>query len=60
MRGNSAGKGDSIRAAALQDELEELLNQVLDCEGEWRLMDRIDFDMRTSAQRGHLERDGKA
>jgi hypothetical protein len=49
----------SVRAAALHCAFEELLDQVLDCEREWRLMDRIDLDIRLRAQRPDRNADGQ-
>jgi hypothetical protein len=49
-----------VRAAALHCEFEGLLNHVLACEREWRLMDRIDLDIRIRALRGDQETDAKA
>jgi hypothetical protein len=53
------GDGEPVRAAALGCEFEELFNQVLACEREWRLMDRIDLAIRIRARRGDRE-DGQA
>jgi len=55
-----SGDGQSVRAAALHREFEELLSQVLACEREWRLMDRIDLGIRIRAWRGDRETDGQA
>lgn len=49
-----------MRAAALHSAFEELLNQVLDCEREWRLLDRIDLDIRLRALRRLDEPDAEA
>ncbi|HEY8768480.1 MAG TPA: hypothetical protein VIP09_14660 [Dehalococcoidia bacterium] len=57
---DSPGDGQSVRAAALHCEFEELLCQVLACEREWKLMDRIDLDIRIRAWRGDRETDGQA
>jgi hypothetical protein len=52
---DSPGEGQAVRAAALHCAFEELLDQVQDCEREWRLMDRIDLDIRIRQQRGDRE-----
>jgi hypothetical protein len=57
---DSSGDGQPIRAAALHCEFEGLLSQVLACEREWRLMDRIDLDIRIRARRGDRKPDGQA
>ena len=60
MTADSPGDGKPVRAAALHREFEELLSQVLACEREWRLMDRIDLGIRIRAWRGDRETDGQA
>lgn len=45
MTGDSQGDQEPLRAAALRCAFEELLDQVQDCEREWRLRDRIDHDI---------------
>ena len=60
MTADSPGDGRPLRSAALHCEFEELLDQVRTCEREWRLMDRIDLDIRIRAWRGDQEADGKA
>ena len=57
---DSPGDVEPVRAAALGCEFEELFNQVLACEREWRLMDRIDLDIRIRARRDGRETDGQA
>jgi hypothetical protein len=57
---DSPGDGEPVRAAALGCDFEELFNQVLACEREWRLMDRIDLDIQIRARRGDRETDGQA
>jgi hypothetical protein len=57
---DSRGDLEPVRAAALGCEFEELINQVLVCEREWRLMDRIDLDIQIRAQRGDSETGGQA
>jgi hypothetical protein len=57
---DSSGDGAAARAAALHDEFEELLNQVLASEREWSLLDRIDLDCRRRALQGEQDGDGPA
>jgi hypothetical protein len=45
VTGDSQGDQEPLRAAALRCAFEELLDQVQDCEREWRLRDRIDHDI---------------
>jgi hypothetical protein len=49
---DSPGDWQPVRAAALHCAFEELLDQVQACEREWRLMDRIDLDIRIREQHG--------
>jgi hypothetical protein len=51
MTAKSRRDEEPVRAAALHSAFEELLDQVLECERGWRLMDRIDLDIRIRAQR---------
>lgn len=60
MTADSLDDGQPVRAAALHCEFEELLSQARACEREWRLMDRIDLDIRIRAWRGDREPDGQA
>jgi hypothetical protein len=57
---DSPGDLEPVRAAALGCEFEELFNQVLACEREWRLMDRIDLDIQIRARRVDRGTDGQA
>jgi hypothetical protein len=57
---DSPGDGPAVRAAALHCEFEDLLGAVQACESEWRLMDRIDLDIRLRALRGDRNGDGQA
>jgi hypothetical protein len=52
---DSSGDVQPVRAAALHCAFEELLDLVQACEREWRLMDRIDLDIRIREQRGEKE-----
>lgn len=47
----------AIRAAAVHCEFEDLLNLVRACELEWRLLDRIDLDIRLGESRRNREAD---
>jgi hypothetical protein len=58
MTANSPNDGEPVRAAALHCAFEELLDQVLDCERGWQLMDRIDLDIRIQAQRTNRPKGG--
>jgi hypothetical protein len=60
MAAKSPNDGEPVRAAALHCAFEELLDQVLECERGWRLMDRIDMDIRLRALRVDPEGDGLA
>jgi len=51
MSAESPIDGEPVRAAALHCAFEELLDQVLESEREWRLMDRIDLEISIQAQR---------
>ena len=51
MSDDSTIDGEPVRAAALHCAFEELLDQLLESEREWRLMDRIDLDIRIRALR---------
>lgn len=46
MTADSRGDKQAVRAAALHCAFEELLDQVVASEREWRLMDRIDMAIR--------------
>ena len=52
MDADSSVDGAAVRAAALHRDFEELVNQVLDSERDWTLIDRIDLDVRLRAARG--------
>jgi hypothetical protein len=57
---DSSGDGPAVRAAALHCAFEDLLDQVQASESEWRLMDRIDLDIRLRALRRDRNADGQA
>ena len=60
MDSDSAVDRAAVRAAVLDCDFEELVSQVLDCERDWALIDRIDLDLRLRAVRmdttGRFER----
>jgi hypothetical protein len=57
MTADPSGDGDPVRAAALHCAFEELLDLVLECEREWRMMDRIDLAIRIRASHDDRETD---
>jgi hypothetical protein len=48
---DSPGNAEPVQAASRAVALEELLSEVFACEREWRLMDRIDLEIRIRTQR---------
>ena len=60
MKADSRGDGYSVRAAALRNAFEELLDEVQAGERAWQLMDRIDRDIRLRGWRGERDEDGPA
>jgi hypothetical protein len=58
MTADSPNDRQPVRAAALHCEFEELLSQVLVCERDWRLLDRLDLDIRIRGWRDR-ETDGQ-
>ncbi len=51
MSSESPGDAEPAKAAARAYAYEELLSEVFACEREWRLMDRIDLEIRIRALR---------